>query len=60
VRARGWKAGAIGAGDLGFGCVRRTKLAGGVHGQRQRALAEAAETGAYRWVRGRALRGRGR
>jgi len=32
VRARGWKAGAIGAGDLGFGCARRTKLAGGVHG----------------------------
>ena len=32
MRARGWKAGAIGAGDLGFGCARRTKLAGGVHG----------------------------
>ena len=52
MRARCWKAGAIGAGDLGFGCARRTKLAGGVHGQRQRALAEAAEIGAYRWVRG--------
>ena len=32
MRARGWKAGAIGAGDLGFGCARRTKLTGGVHG----------------------------
>ena len=30
--ARGWEAGAIGAGDLVFGCVRRTKLTGGVHG----------------------------
>ena len=57
MRARGWKAGTIVAGDLGFGCARRTKLAGGVHGQLQWALAEAAETGAYRWVRGRALRG---
>ena len=32
VRARGWKAGAIGAGDLGFGCAGKTKLAGGAHG----------------------------
>ena len=32
MRARGWKAGAIGAGDLGFGCARKTKLAGGAHG----------------------------
>jgi len=32
VRARGWKAGAIGAGDLGFGCARKTKLAGGERG----------------------------
>jgi len=60
VRARGWKAGAIGAGDLGFGCARKTKLAGGVHGSAAAALAEAAEAGADRWVRGRALRGRGR
>ena len=26
VRARGWKAGAIVAGDLGFGCARKTTL----------------------------------
>ena len=32
MRARGWKAGAIGAGYLGFGCARKTKLVGGVHG----------------------------
>ena len=32
MRACCWKAGAIGAGDLGFGCARRTKLTGGVHG----------------------------
>ena len=31
MRACGWKAGAIGAGDLGFGCARKTKLAGGAH-----------------------------
>ena len=32
MRARGWKAGAIGAGDLGFGCARKMKLAGGAYG----------------------------
>ena len=57
MRARGWKASVIGAGDLGFGCARRTKLAGGVHGQRQRALAEAAEAGADRWGQGIGERG---
>jgi hypothetical protein len=29
VRARGWKAGAIVAGDLGFGCARKTTLIAG-------------------------------
>ena len=34
VRARGWKAGAIVAGDLGFGCARKTMLQLGPGGQR--------------------------
>ena len=55
MRARGWKAGAIGAGDLGFGCARKTKLAGGAHGSAAAALAEAAEAGADRWALGRLL-----
>ena len=33
VRARGWKAGAIVAGDLGFGCARKTMLQLGPGGQ---------------------------
>ena len=51
VRARSWKAGAIGAGDLGFGCAGKTKLAGGAQGSAAAALAEAAEAGADVWVR---------
>ena len=57
VRARSWKAGAIGAGDLGFGCAGKTKLAGGAHGSAAAALAEAAEAGADRWGPGVGERG---
>ena len=33
VRTRGWKTGAIVAGDLGFGCARKTTLQLGPGGQ---------------------------
>ena len=48
MRARGWKASAIGAGHLGFGCARKTKLAGGAG-----LSAEAACAGRWAGVRER-------
>jgi len=59
MRARGWKAGAVGVGDRGFGCARKTKLVGGPGLQREergdaRAVSEGWLTRGPRWqaVRG--------
>jgi hypothetical protein len=52
MRARGWKASAIVAGDLGFGCARKTTLQLGPGCQRTRARAASGER---RWQVGRGV-----